>query len=65
MLLWWLDVACAREMENQWIAFFFLTMWLLLCGVLSLLTLVCLGLCLDELSTCLLVGGRLESRGVP
>jgi len=32
--------------------------------VLSLLTLVCLELCLVVLSNCLLVGGRLEGRGV-
>jgi len=39
-------------------------MWLTLCGVLSLLILGCLGLCLGESLTCLLVGGRLEGRGV-
>jgi hypothetical protein len=33
--------------------------------VLSLLVLVCLGLCLGEFLTCLIVGGYLESRGVP
>jgi hypothetical protein len=33
-------------------------------GMLSLLALVCLGLCLEELSICLLVGGRLEGRRV-
>jgi hypothetical protein len=32
--------------------------------VLSLLVLVCLGLCVGESLTCLLVGGRLEDRGV-
>jgi hypothetical protein len=63
MLFWWIDVACASEM-NQWITFFFIAMWLTLCGVLSLLTLMCLGLCLGESSTCLLVGGRLEGREV-
>jgi hypothetical protein len=41
---------------------------LLHCDVASTLwsalfsALVCLGLCLEELSTCLLVGGRLEGR---
>jgi hypothetical protein len=60
MLLWWIDAAYAREIGNQWITFFFTTMWLPLCGVLSLLALVCLGLCLEELSTCLLVGGCLK-----
>jgi hypothetical protein len=64
MLFWWIDVACASEMGNQWIIFFFIAMWLMLCGVLSLLVLVCLGLCLEESLTCLLVGGRLESRRV-
>jgi hypothetical protein len=39
-------------------------MWLTLCGLLSLRVLVCLGLCLGESLTCLLVGGRLEGRGV-
>jgi hypothetical protein len=45
-------------------AFFFTAMWLTLCGVLSLLVLVCFGLCLGESLTYLLVGGRLEGRGV-
>jgi hypothetical protein len=31
-----------------------------LCGILFSLDLVCLGLCLEELSTCLSVGGILE-----
>jgi len=51
-------------MGNQWNTFFFTVMWLPLCVMLSLLDLVCLGLCLEELSTCLLVGGILEDRGV-
>jgi hypothetical protein len=59
MLFWWIDVACASEAESQWIIFLFTGMWLTLCGVLSLLVLVCLGLCLGESLTCLLVGGRL------
>jgi hypothetical protein len=32
--------------------------------MLSLLDLACLGLCLEKLSICLLVGGNLEGRGV-
>jgi hypothetical protein len=59
MLLWWIDAACAREMGSQWIIFFFIAMWLPLYGVLSLLTLVCLG-SLEVLPNCLFVGGRLE-----
>jgi hypothetical protein len=43
-------------MGNQWTTFF-TAMWLILCGILSLLDLVCLRLCLEELSTCLPVGG--------
>jgi hypothetical protein len=39
---------------------FLLTMWLPLCGVLSLAVLGCLGLCLDGLSTCWPVDGPLE-----
>jgi hypothetical protein len=39
-------------------------MWLPLCGVLSLVILGCLGLYLDGLSSCLLVGGPLEGRCV-
>jgi hypothetical protein len=58
------DVACAREMGNQWTTFFFIAMWLPLCGITFLLVLVCLGLCLEELSTCLPVGGSLEGRYV-
>jgi hypothetical protein len=58
MLLWWIDDACAKEMGSQWITFF------LLCGMLSLLALVCLGLCLGVSSTCLLVGGHLGGRRV-
>jgi hypothetical protein len=42
-----------------------LVMWFTLCGVLSLLVLVCLGLCLRKSLTCLLVGGHLESQRVP
>jgi hypothetical protein len=60
MLLWWIDAVCVREMRNQWITLFFIAMWLPLCRVLSLLALVCLGLCLEELLTCLLVGGLLK-----
>jgi hypothetical protein len=37
---------------------------LLLCGVLFPVVSGCLGLCPDRLSTCLLVGGPLEGRGV-
>jgi hypothetical protein len=44
--------------------FFFTVMWLLLSGMLSLLDLVCLGLCLEELLTCLPIDGILEGRGV-
>lgn len=36
----------------------------LLCGVVSLVVLGCLGLYPDELSTCLFVGGLLEGHGV-
>jgi len=64
MLFWWIDVACAREMGNVWITFFFTVTWLMFCGVLSLLVLVCLELFVGESLTCLLVGGRLEGRGV-
>jgi hypothetical protein len=64
MLLSWIDVACVREMGNPWTIFFFIVMWLLLCEVLSLAVLGCLDLCLDELSTCLRVGGSLEGRRV-
>jgi hypothetical protein len=39
-------------------------MWLLLCGILSLVVSVCLGLCLDGLLTCLHVGGHLADEGV-
>jgi hypothetical protein len=39
-------------------------MWLPLCGFTFLLDLVCLGLCLKELSIYLLVGGSLEGQGV-
>jgi len=60
----WTDVACARVMRNLWTTFFFTVMWLTLCGITFLLVLVCLGLCLEELSTCLLVGGSLEGREV-
>jgi hypothetical protein len=59
MLFWWIDATCASEMGNQWITFFS-AMWRTLCGVLSLLSLICLGLCLGESLTCLPVSGRLE-----
>jgi len=39
-------------------------MWLSLYGITFLLVLVYLGLCLEELSTCLLVGGSLDGQGV-
>jgi hypothetical protein len=60
----WIDVACVREMRKLWITFFFTVMWLPLCGFTFLLDLVCLGLCLKELSIYLLVGGSLEGQGV-
>jgi hypothetical protein len=43
---------------------FFIVMWLLLCGIMFFLGLVCLGLCLEELSTYLPVGGRLKGQEV-
>jgi hypothetical protein len=60
----WTDVACAKEMGNLWTNFFFIVMWLSLCGIRFLLVLVCLGLFLEELSTYLPIGGSLEGRGV-
>jgi len=45
-------------MGNQWTTFFFIAMWLSLCGIPFLLVSVCLGLCLEELSTCLHVGRK-------
>jgi hypothetical protein len=58
-----MDRCCmCKQNGKRWI-FFFTTMWLMLCGVLSLLVLVCLGLCLEVCLTCI-VGGRLEGRGV-
>jgi hypothetical protein len=39
-------------------------MWLPFYGITFLLVLVCRGLCLEELSTYLPVGGSLEGRGV-
>jgi hypothetical protein len=59
------DRCCLCKSNEESVAtFFFNSMWLSLCRMLSLLDLVCLGLCLEELSTCLLVGGILEGRGV-
>jgi hypothetical protein len=58
------DRAYAREMGNLWTTFFFTVMWLLLCSIAFLLDLVCLELCLEELSTCLLVNGSLEGQGM-
>jgi len=60
----WIDVACAREMENLWTTFFFTVMWLLLCRIPFLIGLICLRLCLEELLTYLPVGGSLEGQGV-
>jgi hypothetical protein len=51
-------------MKNLWTTFFFTVMWLPLCRITFLLILVCLGLYLEELSTCLPVGGSLEGRRV-
>jgi hypothetical protein len=59
----WIDATYAREMENLWTTFF-IVMWLPLCGIMFFLGLVCLGLCLEELSTYLLVGGRLKGQEV-
>jgi hypothetical protein len=56
----WIDVACAREMENLSTTFFFTMIWLPLCGITFVLVLVCSGLCLEELLTSLLVGVSLE-----
>jgi hypothetical protein len=60
MLFWWIDAACASEMGNQWITFFFIAMCFTLYEVLYSFALVCLWLCLGESFTCLPVGGRLE-----
>jgi hypothetical protein len=54
-------VSCIYS-RNQWTTFFFIAMWLPLCEILPLLDLVCLGLCLEELSNCLPVSGILEGR---
>jgi hypothetical protein len=51
-------------MGSQWTIFFFIVMWLLLCGVFSFAASGCFGLCLDGLLTCLHIGGRLEGLGV-
>jgi len=51
-------------MGNQWTTFFVTAMWIPLCGILSSLNLVCLELCLEELSTCLFTDGILKGPGV-
>jgi hypothetical protein len=60
----WTNVACVREMGNLWTTFFFTVMRLMLCGLIFLIVLVCLGLCREELLTCLLIVGSLEGREV-
>jgi hypothetical protein len=59
-----IDAIRAKETGKLWTTFFFIVMWLLLCGIMSFLGLVCLGLCLGELSICLHVGGRQVGQGV-
>lgn len=51
-----------KRNEESVATLFFTVIWLSLRGILSLLDLVCLGLYLEELSTCLPVGGILEGR---
>jgi hypothetical protein len=60
----WINAICAKETGKLWTTFFFIVMLLLLCGIMSFLGLVCLGLCLGELSICLHVGGRRVGQGV-
>jgi len=60
----WIDATCAKETGKLWTTFFFIVMWLLLCGIMSFLGLVCLGLCLGELSIYFLVSGRRVGQGV-
>jgi len=59
-----IDATCAKETGKLWTTFFFIVMWLLLCGLMSFLGLVCLGLCLGELSIYFLVSGRRVGQGV-
>jgi len=54
---------CKRD-GKLWTTFFFIVMWLPLCRIMFFLGLVCLELCLEELSIYLPVGGRLEGQGV-
>jgi hypothetical protein len=62
--LLWIDATCAKETGKLWTTFFFIVMWLLLCGILFFLGLVCLGLYLGELSIYFLVGERQVGQGV-
>jgi hypothetical protein len=56
--------SCYNGTSTLWTTFFFIVMWRLLCGIMSFLGLVCLGLCLGELSIYFLVGGRRVGQGV-
>jgi hypothetical protein len=51
-------------MGSQWITFFSIVEWRMLCGMLFLVGLGCVGLCLAQLKSYSLVGGRVVARGV-
>ena len=59
-----IDVVCVKECRSLWTILFSSVRLSVPYGIFSLVALGCLGLCLDELSTCLLVGGLLVVLGV-
>jgi hypothetical protein len=59
------DRCCLCKRDEEFVdRILFTVMWLSLCGITYLLGLVCLGLCLEELTTYLPVGGSLKGQGV-
>jgi hypothetical protein len=46
--LWLIGVLCVKEIESQWIIFFFIVRLLVPFGLFSSIDSGCLGLCLNE-----------------
>lgn len=57
MSLWLIGVVCAREMQSLWTIFFSIVRLLVPYRVRSLVVLGFIGLCLEQLLICMLVGG--------
>ncbi len=63
MLSWFISIACVKGRESLWTTFFPIMRFLGPYGMFSLVDSGCLGLCLNEQSTYMRVGGLLVALG--